>query len=173
MKKLTAVITAVALYFSAAATPTPENEFNATFSTATSKAVKAENVNLLITSAFNEKFKGATELSWRENQGFYFGYFKQNGQLLGAAYNDKGDLLAESRQIKFKELPLEVSNSVLQAYKDWTMPAEVTEIVLDGEKTYYLTVEDKTSFKNLKCYPNGEIEVVSRGKKKVLVGSVR
>lgn len=173
MKKLTAVIAAVALYFSAAASPNPENEFTSDFSVSNSKSVKTENVSRAITSAFSEKFKEATELRWRENQGFYFGYFKQNGQEFAAAYNDKGDLVAESRQIKFKELPLEVSNSVLQAYKDWTMPAEVTEIVLEGEKTYYLTVEDKTSFKNLKCYPTGEIEVMSRGKKKVLVGSVR
>lgn len=173
MKKLTAVITAVALYFSAAASPNPENELNASFSVSNSKSVKAENVSSVITAAFHEKFKGATELSWRENQGFYFGYFKHNEQQAGAAYNDEGILLAESRQIKVKDLPLEVSKSLLEMYKDWIIPEEATEITIDGESSYYLTVENKKGYRQLKCYKNGEIEVLNRIKKKVLVGSVK
>lgn len=174
MKKLTAVITAVALYFSAAATPTPENEFDATFSMSNSKSVKTENVSKLITSAFNEQFKGVTELNWRENQGFYFGYFKQNEQNLAAAYTKEGEFIAFSRQVSIKDLPLEVSGPLLETYKDWTLPTEVTEIVMDGESTYYLSAENKKVIRQLKCYSNGDIEVLKTiKKKKVLVGSVR
>lgn len=173
MKKLTAVIAALALFFTAtAADPTPSSEFNSLFNASNSKVVNVADVNRAITGAFSQKFSKATEVSWKENQGLYFAYFKQFDKEYAAAYTEEGELVAISRPVALDALPLAVSDALYTQYKDHNIPGSVTEIVMDGETNYYLTVEDKTSYKQLKCTPAGEISVVKKIKKKVLVGRV-
>jgi hypothetical protein len=173
MKKLTAAIAALALFFTATASdPTPESEFNSLFNTSNSKIVSIDNVNKSITSAFSQKFGKATAVNWKENQGLYFAYFKQFDKDFAAAYNDQGELIAISRTVALDALPLAVSDALYTQFVDHNIPNTVTEIVMEGETSYYLTVENKTAHKQLKCTPSGEITVVKKLKKKVLVGRV-
>jgi len=173
MKKLTAIVAALALFFTAtAADPTPNNEFNSLFNLSNSKVVNADNVNKAITSAFSQKFTKATSVSWKENQGLYFAYFKQYETEYAAAYNDEGNMIALSRSLATDALPLALHEALYSDYKDHNIPTTVTEIVMDGETAYYLTVEDKSAHKQLKCTPSGSISVIKKLKKKVLVGRV-
>ncbi|MBC7933923.1 MAG: hypothetical protein H7Y86_00995 [Rhizobacter sp.] len=172
MKKLTAAIAALALYYSASAFgPNPDNE-TTFFNSSGAKAVKVEKVGEVISSAFNEKFATATEVSWKENQGLYFGYFKMGEQNLIAAYTTGGELFATSRQLDVKELPQAVSEKLSRNYSDCSIAPNVTEIDMEGETAYYVTVESKNSSRLLKFLPGGSVELVKKIKKKELKGSV-
>ena len=48
----------------------------------------------------------------------------------------------------------------------------VTEIDMEGETAYYVTVENKKSSRLLKFLPGGSVEVVKKIKKKALTGTV-
>jgi hypothetical protein len=173
MKKLTAVIAALALFFTAVASdPTPTNEFNSLFNNSNATSVKAENLSKAVTSAFSQKFSKATSVNWKENQGIFFAYFKQFDKEYAAAYSSEGEFIAISRSVSLDALPLAVSEALYSHYTDHNIPVNVTEIVMQGETNYYLTVDNKTSYKQLKCSPSGEISVEKKIKKKVLVGRV-
>ena len=174
MKKLTAAIAALALYCSASAFgPTPENANEAIFNPINSKSVNVAKVSKTITSAFQEKFANATEISWRENQGIYFGYFNQGDKAQVAAYTMEGELFAMSEQVKFNDLPAAVKESLKTRFDDCTFSDVTTMIVMQGEQAYYLNAENKSSVRLLKVSPEGNIQVISKTKKKVLVGTVR
>ena len=173
MKKLTAFVAALALFISAtAADPSPNSEFNSLFNASTAKVVSAEKVGKAIINAFSQKFTKATAVNWRENQGIFFAYFKQYESDYAAAYNTEGEMIALSRPVALDALPLAVSESLYSQFKDHNIPGTVMEIVMEGETSYYLTVENKTAYKQLKCTPSGEISVTKKIKKKVLVGRV-
>ncbi|MFT3979103.1 MAG: hypothetical protein QM687_01445 [Ferruginibacter sp.] len=173
MKKLTAMFAALALFFTATAfDPSPSTGFNSPFNLNNSKAVSAENVNKNIRNAFSEKFINATDVSWKENQGVYFAQFKQEGKEFTAAYSPEADFVAICRRVSLEDLPLKVSEALYKKYAEHNITAEATEIVMEGETGYYLTVENKDSFKLLKCDASGNISVLQKTKKKVLVGRV-
>jgi len=175
MKKLTTVIAALSLFFSASAsTPTPRGHavFNALFNVKNAKSVKAENVTTNVTNSFKNKFAKAEKVSWNEYESFYFAEFVVNEKSFKVAYSNEGELLAMSRSLPTDLLPLAVTNALNENYQEYKISANVTEIAMQGSTSYYLTVEGKTRFLLLKCYTDGSISVVKKIKKKILVGSV-
>jgi len=173
MKKLTAAVAALALFFSASAFgPGPSNEVTALLNPSDAKIVKSEKVGRLITSAFKDQFSNASEVSWKENQGLYFGYFKQQDQEFTVAYTHDGELFAVSRQLKLSDLPEAVATTLKEKYGDCTITDNVAEVTVQGETGYYVSVENKYSTRLVKFLSEGQDEVVKKTKKKVLVGSV-
>ncbi len=173
MKKLTAAVAALALFFSASAFgPGPSEEVNALLNPSAAKIVKSEKVGRLITLAFKDQFTNAGEVSWKENQGLYFGYFKQQDQDITVAYTHDGELFAVSRQLKLSDLPEAVATTLKEKYGDYTVTDNVSEVTLQGETGYYVSVENKNSSKLVKILSEGQDEVVKSTRKKVMVGSV-
>ncbi len=173
MKKLTAAVAALALFFSASAFgPGPSDDVTALLSPSAAKIVKSEKVGRVITSAFKDQFANASEVSWKENQGLYFGYFKQEGQDITVAYTHDGELFAVARQLKLADLPEAVLATLKEKYSDCSITDNVSEVTLQGETGYYVTVENKYSSRLVKFVSEGQDEVVKKTKKKVLVGSV-
>lgn len=173
MKKLTAAIAALALYFSASAFgPEPTNDVTNLMKPTDAKAVSAAKVGRQITSAFKKNYSQATELSWKEKEGLYFAYFKHQGEDLMVAYTPDAELFAVARQIKLADLPGAVSQKIAEKYSDCVLSSQATEIEMDGYKGIYLTVDNKTSTRVVKFYQDGEDEVIQKTKKKLLVGSV-
>ena len=175
MKKLTAVIAALAIFLSASAfSPTPGGYeiFNNRFNLKNAKSVKAENISKNVSRAFSLKFADAKLVNWNEYENFYFAEFVMNEKTFKVGYSDQGELLAVSRSLSIDLLPLAVTDALSQNYKDYKIPTNVTEIVMQGSTSYYLTVEGKTRFLVLNCSPDGSISIEKRIKKKILVGSV-
>jgi hypothetical protein len=176
MKKITTVIAALALFFSAGAfSPNPGGDevFPVLFNVKNAKAVTAENVSKTVSKAFNQKFANAKMVNWNEYENFYFAEFVLNEKTLKVAYSDLGELIAISRALPTELLPLAVTEALNENYKEYKIPANVTEIVMQGATSYYLTVEGKTRYLLLNCSPDGTISVEKKIKKKILVGSVR
>jgi len=173
MKKLTAAVAALALFFSASAFgPEPTNELNALLNPSEAKVVKSERVGKLVTAAFKQQFTNASDVSWKENQGLYFGYFRHQDQELAAAYTPQGELFAVIRQSKLSDLPEAIQQTLKEKYADGSISDNVSEIDMQGETCHYVTIENKTSSKLVKFYSNGQDELVKKTKKKVLVGTV-
>lgn len=173
MKKLTAMVAALALFFTATATdPTPEFEPIALFNSSNSKAVKSEKVNVLIIDAFKESYGKNKDVSWRENKGIYFAYFTEAGKQLTASYNTDGELIATGKKLSIDDLTEATRNALYERYKDYNIQSEVSEITMNDETYFYLTVSNSKGSKILKCDSEGNISVFKNIKKKVLVGSV-
>src|SRR6218665_3970867 len=173
MKKLTALIAALALFFSATAfDPSPAKAFSDLFNLRNSKTVNAYNVSKIVRTAFTEKFANASEVNWKETEGLYFAQFNQLDKSFVAAFSSDGEFLACARKVSIDALPMKVSEALYSQYAQHSISGEATEIVMDGETGYYLTAEGKKSIKILKCDASGNISVGKKIKKKVLVGRV-
>lgn len=173
MKKLTAAIAALALFLSASASgPEPVNELNALLNPSAAKVIKSEKVGKRVSSAFNEQFANATELRWKESDGLYFGYFKQSDRDQMVAYTYSGDLFAVVRQLKPEELPTGIQDKLSGKYADCVINGNISEVVIQGETSYYISLENKKTNRVVKFLSDGQDETVQKTKKKVLVGTV-
>ena len=173
MKKLTAAFAALALYISAFAFgPVTGNNLNPFVLASESKVIKVEKVSSLIINSFNQQFESAGNVTWRENQGFYFGYFLQDSKEVMAAFTRDGELVAIGKSKTLSELPAKAVEKVKSRFADYTINNDASEIDMNDETAYYVTIENKTYQKLLKLYSDGGVETLKVTKKKVLVGSV-
>jgi len=175
MKKLTAIVAALALFASAGAfNPIPKKEKGlfTVLNKKTAKFVSPEKVSRQVSNAFKEKFEKAVNVKWTQEENLYFAIFEMNEKEYTVAYSEKGELIGISRCLYKDQLPLAVMESLNEKYKNYILPASVSEIVFEGVTNYYLTIEGETRYLQLKCSPDGSISVNKRIKKKVLVGKV-
>lgn len=175
MKKLTAIVAALALFASASAfSPIPKEDEGllTVLNKKTAKSVSLAKVSSPVSNAFNEKFEKAVNVNWTQNENFYFATFEMNEKEYTVAYSDEAEFIAISRSVHKDQLPLAVMESLNERYKNYILPAIVTEVVFEGSTNYYLTAEGETRYLQLKCSPDGSISVNKRIKKKVLVGKV-
>ncbi len=174
MKKLTTIVAAIALFFSASAfTPDPvENELTSIFKVANLKAVSAVDLTRSVAQAFKDRYANAKNVNWTQAENFYFAYFETQQGNMSVAYDDKGELLAISRKVSLDRIPMAAAEAIQGQYKDYIQPVEIDEIALMGQTNYYLTVESKKAYLLLKCSPDGNIWVEKKIRKKVLVGKV-
>jgi len=143
MKKLMTVLAALVLLVSASA-------FATTDSPAVTEKVKV---------AFKKDFVKATGVSWTKKSEFYFAWFTINNVTVNAAYNEEGELVCISRDMEMAQLPLNVSLVLSQKYADYTLPETVTELNLEGETHYYITISNEKQALKLKFRPNGEVSI--------------
>lgn len=170
MKKITIVIAALAIVIGASAfNPEPDSNL---LDPRSANAVDASKVTYKVSSAFTAKFKQAKKVSWRQVEDFYFAYFEINDKNYSAAYSAQGEMIAISRTVPAAQLPLAVVSILEERFADYKIPANVTEIAMEGSTNYYFTIEGATRLLQLKCSADGYIDVQKKIKKKVLVGSV-
>ncbi len=156
MKKLTTILAAVAMFFSTSAF-----------------AGTGENVNEAVKTAFEKSFAGAKNVTWEKTDDFYFAHFEFQHDDLAVAYNEAGVMVGTSRIINKSQLPAEVTKALKENYGDYEISHAVSEIMLEGEISYYLTADTKTNTLRLKVSADGRnIGIEKRTKKKVLVGRV-
>ncbi len=149
MKKLKTLfaVAAILLATSAFASPDPDK---------VSEKVKAE---------FEKNFTGAQQVNWKKNDDFYFAFFKLNESEVTAAYNESGELLGISRNIDLKQLPLNVALAIKANYNGYTVAQNVTELIFEGQTSYYVNIENSKKILRLKCSSDGSIHVDSKTKK--------
>ena len=135
-------------------------------------ARNVEVTNERVTTAFTAKFRQAEKITWKQVNEFYFANFEMKNRQYAAAYTGNGEMIALSRTLTAEQLPLVVVAALEERFEGYKMPAEITEIIMDGSTCYYLTLENAARFVQLKCSAEGSITVNKKIKKKILVGSV-
>lgn len=148
MKKLTIIVTAIAMFF-----------------TTVAFASGLDVVSTKVKTAFSKKFSTAEHVSWKKSGELYFANFEMQQNPFFAAYNENAELVAISRAIPLSQLPLQLSQTLTEKYSDYKLDNTVNEIVLEGETSYYLNAEGKTKILLLKGKANGDMEVISKTKK--------
>lgn len=148
MKKVTIILTAIVLLFSASAF-----------------AAKGDTVTDQVKDAFEKDFVKAKDVTWQKNGDFYFASFVINDMTVNAAYDDDGQLVGTSRRIALTQVPLSVSLALTEKYSRYTIPDQVTELTCDGETRYQVFVSDEKKSLRLSIRTNGEISVEKKIKK--------
>lgn len=149
MKKVTTILTAIVLLFSA-----------------TAFATKGDSVTDQVKGAFEKDFGKTRNVTWQKNGDFYFASFLMNDMAVNAAYNDDGQLVGTSRKIALTQVPLSVSLALSEKYSQYTIPDQVTELTFDGDTMYQVFVSDEKKTLQLKIRANGDISVEKKIKKK-------
>ncbi len=150
MKKLTMILSAAVLLFSASA-----------FATAGVETT----VNTKVKTAFQKDFSNAANVSWEKTSDFYVASFDVSNTQAEAAYNDQGELVGMSRKIATAELPLAVSLAIAKKYEGYQQAKAAVEITFENATSYYIAVANDKQTLKLKCAANGDIVVESKSKK--------
>lgn len=148
MKKTTIYLTALVMFIASSAF-----------------ALDGDNVSSKVAKAFKTDFSLATTVHWSKTDDFYFASFRLNDVSVEAAYNADGELLGTSRKISLSQVPLNISLGLSKKFAAYQLPDEVFELNFEGQTNYSLSVEDNKQVLNLKCYTNGDIDIVGRVKK--------
>jgi hypothetical protein len=170
MKKLSAIVVALSLFFSAGAftpSPKPGNGPSSLFTLNASKFLAAADVSKEVKKAFGQKFYAAANVSWKENSGFYFAKFELDEKTLTATYTEDGEMVALSRMVTKDQLPLAVALSLDSKYGNYILSPEITEIAMNGSTNYYLVAFSKKQDLLLRCSPDGGISVDKKIKRKI------
>ena len=155
MKKLTTIFAALALVISMSAFAAPEVI-----------------VNEAIRTSFAKKFAAAKNVQWEKNSDYYFAHFTLYNDDLIAAYDEEGNMIASSKIVTKDKLPLFLKTSLQEQFAGYTICPTVSQINLQGEDIYYVSIENKKFMMKLRCSADGAIFVEKKVKKPLLVGRV-
>jgi hypothetical protein len=94
-----------------------------------------------VNASFRKDFKQAELLATDAGKDYTKITFKMNGIILSAFYNENGELLAVTHNIKPGELPINLLMQVKRNYADcWV--TDCFEIDTNGSASYYITLEN-------------------------------
>jgi hypothetical protein len=124
-------------------------------------------VNEKVLKTFSSEFTTASNVSWTElkTQGLFHAVFTYDDQKLDAFFNEEGELMATSRTIDKKQLPMAISKELGNRYSNAFVNTDVLEYSSEGSTSYFVTViTDKASL-ILKAASDGSMYVYKKVKK--------
>lgn len=113
------------------------------------------------TASFHKDFKKVEVLETQVGKTFVKFTFKMNDMVLFAFYNDNGQLLAVSRNIRSSQLPIQLLIQVKKDYADYWI-SDLFELTTEGNTNYYITLENANTSVTLRSYDSGSWEVYDR-----------
>jgi hypothetical protein len=94
-----------------------------------------------VNASFRKDFKQAELLSSDAGRNYTKFTFKMNGAILSAFYNENGELLALTHNIKSSELPINLLLQIKRDHADsWI--TDCFELDANGTASYYITLEN-------------------------------
>ena len=114
-------------------------------------------------AAFRKDFNHAELLSTAEGKDYTKFTFKMNGAILFAFYNENGELLAVTHNLKSTELPIRLLMQVKHDYSGYWI-SDLFELDANGSGHYYITLENADSKLTLRSN-DGNWETYSRANK--------
>ena len=148
MKKVTTILAATILFF-----------------TATAFATAPEVASTTVKAAFTKDFAKAENATWQKKENVYFVSFMLNEKSVTVAYNENGEIAGTSRIIKKEELPMGVALQIAKNYSGYEIGNAITEVSANGQTSYYFSADSKKQLLNLKADSDGQISVESKMKK--------
>src|ERR1700761_8764971 len=105
-----------------------------------------------VNASFRKDFKQAELLATDAGKDYTKFTFKINGAVLYAFYNESGELLALTHNIKSSELPINLLMQIKRDHSDLWI-SDCFEMVINGSTTYYITLENADT--KLTLHSNG------------------
>lgn len=124
-------------------------------------ATSGDSGNEAVNASFRRDFKKAEIISTEEGKIYTKITFKLNDMVLFAFYNENGQLLAVSRNIRSNQLPIQLLMSVKKDYANYWI-SDLFELTADGNSNYYITLENANTRVTLRSYDSGAWEVYDR-----------
>ena len=116
-------------------------------------------------STFQDQFKGATDVKWKEGKETIKASFALNGFHVEAYFSYTGELIGTARNVLFNQLPLAVVKEINTRYGSAPV-YDIIEYNSDSETFYQMTVELPTKKLQISAASGGEVSVVKRIKTK-------
>ena len=106
-----------------------------------------------VNASFRKDFKQAEVLATVAGKDYTKITFKINGAIMFAFYNENGELLAVSHNIKSTELPISLLMQVKRDYADYWI-SDLFELDANGSANYYITLESANTKITLRSNAN-------------------
>jgi hypothetical protein len=94
-----------------------------------------------VISSFNTQFSNASNIKWETTANFVKAQFTMNDVVLSAYFNRNGELIAVTRFISPKQLPLELLSSLKKTCANYWV-SDLFEIQTESGTSYYVTIEN-------------------------------
>lgn len=94
-----------------------------------------------VNASFRKDFKHAEVLSTDASKDYTKITFKMNGAIMFAFYNENGELLAVTHNIRSTELPINLLMQIKGNYADYWV-SDLFEMDTNGTSNYYITLEN-------------------------------
>lgn len=95
-----------------------------------------------VITSFATQFQKASDVSWKITDNFNKATFRLNYQYMDAFFSNDGTLIAMSHNILSSELPIQLQLGIMKNYPG-TWISDLFEYVVDGNSSYYITLENK------------------------------
>lgn len=99
------------------------------------------NVAEPVLKSFNNSFKNATDVNWTTTEHFYKVNFSLNDEYVAVYYNQEGQIIAMTRNIVSKQLPLALQVALKNNYAQFWI-SDLFEITNEEGTAYYVTLEN-------------------------------
>ena len=132
-----------------------------TIGIASSFANPTDGGNDAATASFHKDFKKAEVMEKKTGKTYTRFTFKLNDMILFAFYDENGQLLAVTRNIKSSQLPIQLLMQVKKDYGNYWI-TDLFEFTGDGNSNYYITMENADSRITLRSYDSGAWQVYDR-----------
>ena len=111
-------------------------------------ASEGSKITAKVKEAFENDFQKAKNVKLEKAKDYYFASFTFNDHDLNAVYNEEGELVGTSKKIATAQLPLNISLTLSQKYNDYLMQEYATELSVNGETHYLVTVSNAKKYCN-------------------------
>ena len=121
-------------------------------------------VNEKVLKAFGETFMKATDVVWHEVQNLYEASFKQSEIISRVIYDQDGNLLRTTRYYLQENLPINILTKLQKRFAGKSVYG-VTELSMEDEVSYHITMQDEKNWYIIKADNWGGLELEKKYKK--------
>lgn len=126
-------------------------------------AADVSKVSFRVLNAFESQFVGATDVAWTVTADYTKVKFSIEGEKVEAFFNSNGDVIGTSRKIEFKRLPISAIQKIKKSYAKYQV-TETIEFDLNGDRRFYVSIEEGTDRKILEVSLYGQVSVFDKNK---------
>jgi hypothetical protein len=132
----------------------------------TAFAAQGNPQNEKVMQAFSNAFAAAKNVSWVEikEEGIFHAAFELNDEKLDVFINAEGEVLATTRYILVKQLPMAVTKQLAAAYPGYAVSPSIIEYSAQNETGYYITLASEKNTVTVKADSAGSLSVFKKQK---------
>lgn len=121
-------------------------------------ALDASKVNYRVKSSFESLFADAKNVKWDAKENYVKATFQYADETIEAFFDADGELIGQSRKVELKTLPVNAKQKIKKDFGSYTV-TDAIEFEKDGEKSYYVSLEDGAKKRILQVSLFGSISI--------------
>ena len=127
-------------------------------------AMDATKVNYKVKKNFEIQFAGAENVTWSARESFVKASFTLLDENIEAFFDTDGELVGVSRKVSLRTLPLSAIQQIKKNYGSYKITDSI-EFDQNGDKSYYLSLEDGNKKQILEVSLYGNVNVYKGARK--------